>query len=137
MLNINPGQRGSGDWVKCWANRNDPAAFIIYNCHDYSSVNAKYNSLTTSSNLVPGQIWWAEERFNWMERFFGRIIDKNLIMSIEPCQWHSVAANSIDFSFLKKNDVFLKDFLQYVINPAADAIRGSKLKGASGKPFGL
>lgn len=137
VLNINPGQRGSGDWVKCWANRNDPSAFIIHDCHDYNSVNANYNSLTTPNNLVPGQIWWSEERFKWMDRFFGRPVDRNLVMSIEPCQWHSVAANSIDFSSLKKDPDFLNDYLKYVIDPAADAIRGSRLKGASGKPFGL
>lgn len=137
VLNINPGQRSNMDWVKCWSNRNDPNAFIIHNCPDYDSVNRNYNSLTTTNKLVPGQEWWGKERFIWMDRLFGRPVDRSLVFVIEPCQWHSINAKSIDFRTLKKNQAFKDDFLKYVIDPAADAIRGSRLKGASGKTFGL
>lgn len=53
IININPGQCGTGDWVKCWQKKSNPAAFIIHNCHVYDSVNAQYNSLTTSNSKIP------------------------------------------------------------------------------------
>ena len=148
IVNLNPGASAENEWVKFHCNANLQDAYMIYELaqcksNHYQKINQLFNPLLnlTPAN-TPGKEWWETKRLKWLDRFYPSGNRANggykpeKIFVLELCPWHSK-------SFMLKPSTLLnakskKYIADYVIDPLADAISHSRLKGGkSGEPYGL
>lgn len=149
IINLNPGKSSSEEWIKYHCFLGDSKAIISYGLsqkgNSYSNVvNKSYNPLLKSTrNDVPGKKWWESRRLKWLDDFYphgGRNATNGYrperVFAMEYSPWHS--KSSVIKPIKSLCGPLRKHIDTYIIEPMADAINRSRLKGGfTNKPYGL